>query len=85
MSRAGVGTTDLQAWREYFQESEDAYSYAIGQQAGAWLAEPRISERYLEVVERTRVARMRWEARLTAYNAFCEARAGEGAQIEMLA
>jgi len=67
--------TDLQAWREYFHEAEDAYSYAIGQQAGAWLAEPRVSERWLEVVERTRVARMRWEARLVALNAYMDARA----------
>jgi hypothetical protein len=64
--------TAEEAWRRYLREAEDAYELAADRQMGLWISEHRLSEGYLEAVERTNAARSRMEAHLVAYNAWSD-------------
>lgn len=70
MRRSVASSAD--EWLAYYREAEIAYEFAADRQMGIWVAEHRLSEGYLEAVERTAVARSRWEARLTALNAYMD-------------
>jgi hypothetical protein len=64
----------LDAWRRWFHEAEDACRRETDRLAGMWISEHVMSEGVREQIERTRQAHQRWEERLTALNAYMDAR-----------
>lgn len=63
---------DALTWLRWFHEAEDALVIAITNEVRMWLREQSLSEGMREAIDRTRCARLRWEERLTAYNAFVD-------------
>jgi hypothetical protein len=64
--------TDLQAWREYVREGEEAWEFADNRRDTIWQMERRSSEGYLEAVAQTSLRRSLCEARWIAMEAFTD-------------
>lgn len=66
------------SWRAYFEEAASEYDRAAAALMGAWIIEHAVSEHLHELRDRFVAAKLKFEARLTAYNAFMDWRATHG-------
>jgi len=66
--------TEADAWIEYSREAGDEYIRASERLMGVWISDHVMSEGVREAIEWMRRAKLRFEARLIALNAFMEAR-----------
>ena len=64
---------DVRAWTAYLREAEEDYELAANLQDTLWLMDGKVSEGFIEAVERTAQAQLRCVARHIAFEAFMAA------------
>jgi len=72
-ARGHPAVTDAD-WVAYYREAETRMIQAIARQASIWLNGDAYNNGYLAAEEEARQSRARWEERLTALNAYMDAR-----------